>query len=244
MSDINERYIFYEHESKPSSIDYEKYRPYFLHVPIAKIRKTFENTTQFATSVMSGPNIKQTVQSPYPAHNVWRRNEPVATDTIYGEVPAICSRGQTMAQIFVGRKSLIIDIYGMGTEKEFVNTLEDVIRKRRAMDKLISNSAALEISWHVKDVLRALCIDNWQSEANYQHQNFAKHRWGHAKRHIQWYMNWRNVDANAWLLCSQWVADVMNHTAEKSLGWQTPLQVLTGQTTDISILLVFLFWDM
>jgi len=35
----------------------------------------------------------------------------------------------------------------------------------------------------------------------------------------------------------------MNHTAEKSLGNCTPLQVLEGTTIDISILLYFLFWD-
>ena len=56
-------------------------------------------------------------------------------------------------------------------------------------------------------------------------------------------MNWRNVDAEAWLLCLEWVADVMNHTAEQSLGWRPPLQLLSGQTIDISIMLMFLFWD-
>ena len=35
----------------------------------------------------------------------------------------------------------------------------------------------------------------------------------------------------------------MNLTAEQSLGWRTPIEVLTGQTPDISILLPFLFWD-
>ena len=47
----------------------------------------------------------------------------------------------------------------------------------------------------------------------------------------------------AWLLCLEWVADAMNLIAEASLGWRTPLEVLTGQTQDISILLVFIFWD-
>ena len=51
-----------------------------------------------------------------------------------------------MAQLFIGRKSLIIDVYGMSTEKQFVNTLEDVIRKWGAMDKLITDSAAVEVS--------------------------------------------------------------------------------------------------
>ena len=35
----------------------------------------------------------------------------------------------------------------------------------------------------------------------------------------------------------------MNHTAERSLGWRPPLEVLTGETLDISIMLIFLFWD-
>jgi hypothetical protein len=57
-----------------------------------------------------------------------------------------------------------------------VNTLEDVIR-RGAMDKFITDSARVEISKQIVDILRSLCIDAWQSEPHYQHQNFAEHRW-------------------------------------------------------------------
>ena len=230
-------------ESTPKPVDYEKYRPYFLHVPKEKVKKTFDATTRYATNVMSGKNILQTTNSPYPALNIPRRNEPVATDTIYAEVPAVASGGCNRAQIFVGRKSLVIDVYGMSSDAQFVNTLEDVIRKRGAMDTLISDSARVEISERVKTILRNLFIKDWQSEPNYQHQNFAEHRYRHIKRNLQWYMNYRNVDPSAWLLCLEWVADVMNHTAERSLGWRPPLEVLTGETLDISILLVFLFWD-
>ena len=35
----------------------------------------------------------------------------------------------------------------------------------------------------------------------------------------------------------------MNLTSERSLGWRPPLEVLEGVTKDISILLLFLFWD-
>ena len=230
-------------EVKKKPIDYERYKPYFLHVPIEKIRMTFSNSTQDAVNVMSGTRIEKTIKSPFPAHNVWRRNEPVATDTIFAKVPAIGTGGQTMAQFYVGRKSMVIDIYGMATEKEFVNTLEDIIRKRGAMDKLISDSARTEISARVKDILRSLCINDWQSEAQYQHQNFAERRWQHFKKNLNWYMNYRNVPPEAWLLCAQWIADVMNHTAEKSLGWRIPMQIISGETVDISILLLFLFWD-
>ena len=58
-----------------------------------------------------------------------------------------------------------------------------------------------------------------------------------------WVMNRCNIPGKAWFLCLQWVADVMNCTDEESLGWHPPLEVLTGKTQDISILLCFMFWD-
>ena len=68
---------------KTAPPDYKKYRPYFLQVPEEKVRKTFENTTQYAIGVNTGKHITNTFKSPFPAHNVWRRNEPVASDTIF-----------------------------------------------------------------------------------------------------------------------------------------------------------------
>ena len=56
-------------------------------------------------------------------------------------------------------------------------------------------------------------------------------------------MNWRDVWPSAWLLNLEWICDVHNLTAQKILGWRTPIEVLTGQTPDISILTCFLFWD-
>jgi hypothetical protein len=132
---------------------------------------------------MSGHRIIQTIQSPFPAHNVWRRNEPVASDTIFSEVAAM-HQWPNDGPDFVGRTSLVIDIYGMSSEKQFVNTLEDVIRKGERWTSslptaLVSNHTSLqrrvEISKRWRN-LRALCIDDWQSEPNYQHQNFAEHR--------------------------------------------------------------------
>jgi hypothetical protein len=140
-----------------------------LNVPVKKVKKTFKNTTQYATNVMAGDHIMQTIQSLYPALNVMWRNEPVGMDTIYARTPANGTRGQKMAQLFMGRISHdVADIMGMHNEAQFINTLEDVIHKRGAMDKLISNSAQVEISKWVKDVLRAMIIDNWQSKPNYQ----------------------------------------------------------------------------
>ncbi len=227
---------------RKSKIDYRTYAPYFLQVSEEKIRKTFENTTQFATNVLAGHKIKQVHKAANPAMNIWRRNEPVATDTVYAQVKSI-AQGYTMAQVFIGRKSLVIDIFGMNNQAQFVNTLEDEIRKRGAMDKLISDGATTEISRRVQDILRALMIKAWQSERDKQKQNFGEQRWCKLKFNTDWVMNMRNIPPEFWFLCAEWCADVMNHTAEKSLGWKPPLEVLTGQTVDISKLLYFMFYD-
>ena len=86
-------------------------------------------------------------------------------------------------------------------------------------------------------------IGHWKSEPYYQHQNFAKHQWGHIKANLEWLMAFLDVDPDCWLLALKYVCDVMNLTAERSLGWCPPLEVATGQTQDISILLYFMFWD-
>ena len=117
--------------AKPKTVtakepDYESLRPYFLQVPKEKVVKTFRRSTQYGLKATGGYHLGQTFKSPFPALNVWRRNEPVASDAIFAETPAI-NGGQTMAQFYCGRKSLVIDIFGMNTEKEFVNTLLDVI---------------------------------------------------------------------------------------------------------------------
>ena len=52
-----------------------------------------------------------------------------------------------MAQVFVGKDSLVSDVYPMNFSKQFVNI------RFRAMSKLISDYAQVEISNKVKDIL-------------------------------------------------------------------------------------------
>jgi hypothetical protein len=73
---------------------------------------------------------------------------------VFSDTPAADS-GVTAAQIFVGRESLVADAYGLKTDKEFVNTLEDNIRERGALDKLISDCAKAEMGSRVKQIIRA-----------------------------------------------------------------------------------------
>ena len=117
--------------------------------------------------------MKRHLESRNPALNVPRRHEVVAIDTVYSDTP-VDDIGVKMAQRFVGKESLVSDIYPMRSGKQFVNTLEENIRRRGAMDKLISDSVKNEISHKVKDILRAYNINDWQSEPYHQNQNPAE----------------------------------------------------------------------
>ena len=141
----------------------------FRRFPSSETKHTLSNTTQYGHTLLATHSIMDTLKSRFPANNVHRRHEPVATDTIFADVPAIYSGGCKMAQGYVGRYSMVADAYLMKSEKEFVQTLTDTIRHRGAMDMLISDRGEAEISNRVKDILRMYVIEDFQSEP-YQHQ--------------------------------------------------------------------------
>ena len=94
------------------------------------IRDTFKHTTQWGASVGTFL-MKRHLKSRNLALNVPRRHEAVATHTHYSDTPAIDS-GVKLAQLFVGKDSLLSDIYPMRSGKQFVNTLEDTICRHGA----------------------------------------------------------------------------------------------------------------
>ena len=61
--------------------------------------------------------MKRQLKSRSPALNVPRKHEPVATDTIFSDTPAVDS-SVNQAQLFVGRDSLVADVYPMKSGKQ------------------------------------------------------------------------------------------------------------------------------
>jgi hypothetical protein len=52
-----------------------------------------------------------------------------------------------------------------------------------------SASAKVEISARVKDVMRAMVVDDWQVEAHYQHQNFSERGYRDVKARVNLILN-------------------------------------------------------
>ena len=226
--------------TKHNEPNYESLRPKFGWLSTDIIRETFQRTTQYVR--LPGSEIlKKRYKSPYPALNVFRREEPVAMDTVYSDVPAI-DDGSTCAQLYVGTKSMVADVYGMKSEKQLVSTLEDNIRERGAMKLLISDSAQSEISKRILDVLRTLCIPSWQSEPYQQHQNPCERRYQDVKRMTNTLLDRTGSLASMWLLAMTYVCFLLNHTYNGSIR-TVPITVATGSTPDISPLLQFTWWE-
>ena len=241
---IPNQYVFRanQHDVSPETPDYENFRPNFGWVNVDTVQKTMEQSTQWGVSRPNTFPMKKHLKSRNPALNIPRRHEPVATDTVFSDTPAVDSVIK-QAQVFVGRDTLVADAYPMKSEKQFVNTLEDNIRRPGAMDKLLSDSAKTEISNKVMDILRAYHISNWHSEPYHQNQNPAEWRYRTIKSCSNTVMNRSGALANCWLLCLIYVCYVLSHIACTALDGKIPLLALTGITPDICIILLFTFYQ-
>ena len=132
-------------EASPKEPNYISMLPNFHWAPIKTIKETFKASTQFVLELLDRVGLCHSLKSANPALNIPYQQESVATNMVFLDTPAI-DDGSMYAQIFVRRKSLVTDVYGMKTDQEFVNILEDNIRKRGAMNKLISDRAKAEVS--------------------------------------------------------------------------------------------------
>ena len=235
-------YIANLHQGSSQEPDWNALRPFFAWTSPSSIQDTFNVTTRHGSAPHTQDYIKKHFKSRNPVFNIPRRSEAVATDTIFSDTPAV-DDGSTMAQFFCGRDTLVCDAYGIKSTKQFINTLSDNIRKRGAMDTLISDGGKYEMSKRVTDLLRSLFIQDYQSEPYHQHQNKAENHFGLAKHYTNTVMNTSGCPAFCWLLCLQYICVVLNHLASPTLQGICPVQAFEGTTPDISFLLHFSFYE-
>ena len=116
------------------------------------------------------------------------RSEHSPPDYVYADVSAV-DDGYMGAQIFIGTKYEVCDVQRLKSPSQFVNALEDNIRKHGAMDKLISDRAQTEIGKWALDILHALFISSWQSEPHQQQQNPSEHKYQTLKQYTNTILN-------------------------------------------------------
>jgi hypothetical protein len=227
----------------PKQHDFNRLQPNFGFVPANRIQKTIENTTQFCRLDSRLP-LRKHFKSRFPAANVSRLNEVVATDTFFSDVPAhddgiLGHGGTTEVQIYCGTTSLITSAHPMKSESDMPGTLLDFIRKIGAPNALFSDNAKAQTSKIVQKILRMYAIDDFQCEPHHQHQNPAERRIQDVKRMSNTLMDRTGTPNKFWLLCLLYTVYVINRLATESLNWKTPMEAAFGQKPDISALLAF-----
>jgi hypothetical protein len=99
-------------------IEYNQLRCFVGWIPTATIKRTFDCTTLWAPRYSAGHYpLRKHFKLGFPALNVHRRQEAVATDTIFSNTPAV-DNSSTCAQIFVGMDTLVTDAYGIKSDGE------------------------------------------------------------------------------------------------------------------------------
>jgi Reverse transcriptase (RNA-dependent DNA polymerase) len=231
----------------PKQHDFVRLKPNFGFVPVDRIRHTIDNTTQFARADARLP-LRRHFKTRFPAANVNRLNEVVATDTFFSDTPAhddgiLGHGGTTMVQLFCGVTSLLTAVFAMSSESQMPGTFEDFIRKYGAPKGLFSDNAKVQIGSAVKAILRLYAIADFQCEPHYQNQNPAERRIQDVKKLSNQLMDRTGTPEQYWLLCLYFVVYLLNRLATESLEWKTPLEKATGQVPDISPLLAFRWWE-
>jgi hypothetical protein len=163
------------------------------------IKNPFENTIQYSR-ILTGTLLKRTFKSPNTALNVGRRNVAVACDIVYYDTPDI-NDSFVAAVIFVGIDSQVTYIYGIKTDNQFVNTLEENIIDRGAPHNLISDGSQVIIIDKIGDILRNLCIKIWQSEPYQQQKNPAERCYLTLKTVANRITDHTGASPKTWLLC-------------------------------------------
>ena len=226
---------------KPGERDWETLRRFFSWASVELVEKTFQAMMQVGR-LSNAVYLREHCRSPNPALNVHRHQEPITTDYVYADVPAV-DDGSMGAQIFMGMGSEVCDTQGLKSPKQFVNSLEDNIRKCGAMDKLVSDRVKTEIGQHEQDILQALFISLWQCKPHQRQQNLAERKYQMLRRYTNTTLSRTGAPPNTWLLCLLYVCFLLDRLACQSLQWRTPPEALEGSTPDISPLLHFSFWD-
>ena len=94
-----------ERDITPKEPKYSSYIPNFVWQSTEVVKRTFEATTQYIWLPVS-THLTRHFKSPFPALNVKRREESVATNTVYADVSAVdCAH--TQAPFYCGTSSLV-----------------------------------------------------------------------------------------------------------------------------------------
>jgi hypothetical protein len=218
-----------------------QYIEYLGYRPVDIVRKTLENTSQLAKTILQFP-MRRHVRARFPWLNCNRLRETVATDTYFANVRAI--GGATCAQVFYGVQSHMINVYGMKSESEMPEAYKDFIREEGAPNILRRDNSQIQSGKRTTSINREYFIKDEFTEPGHPQQNPAELRAvKFIKNHTQVLLDRTGAPENCWLLACEYIADIHNVCADESIGYRIPREVRHGGLQDISAFLEYRFYE-
>ena len=139
---------------------------------------------------------------------------------------------------------MLTEVFGMKTESEMKDTLQDLIRKWGARHSLLSDNAKSEVSQTVKDILQVYNIKDLQTEPHHPNQNPTEQRIQEVKKLVNWILDHTGAPECLWHLCLVYLYYLLNRLLHKQLKDRTPYKKAIGETPDILVLLQFHFYQL
>ena len=212
----------------------------FIYRPKHIIEDTIKHTTALAKGEHRTP-FRRHIRSRFPQLNVKRINETVASDTLFGAKAAI--GGITCAQLFVGITSAAVAVFPLRSESDGPEALQDYIRMVGAPVAMRTDNSKMQLGTAWKRILRRMIIRNENTEPHHPWQNFAERTIGTLKRQVNVLLDRTGAPENTWMLALEHVTYVWNRSSASRNNGRTPIEVQTGETPDISALLLYDFYE-
>ena len=205
-------------------------------------RKTLEGTTRLVPTVEAETRDypRGHKKTRLPMLRPFRINDTATLDIFHSTLPSVRGYRKFLMCSLVFSK--LDDVHLMRAENQTVGCWLDFIRRIGAPNTVITDCAKIFQGKDFLSSLRLNVIDNHYSEPHEQNGNPAERSGGAFKTDLLLLFNktpWAPL--NYWCYATEWLNVVRKYRCRKSLHWRPPLQIVNGETLDISLLRFYWF---
>ena len=200
------------------------------NIGLEQARKTVKVTTQKGVRIFTHP-IERRLRTRQTHLKYPTLRTTVYSDTMFSTVKGI--KGHSCGQVFATDFGFI-DFKPMKSKSESGHKFEEFIQDFGIPAVLLTDGAAEEKGGAFGDAVKRYHIFHKLSEPYSPWQNRAEAAIRELKKGVSRKLRQTGAPKRLWAYCSDWVARVKQRTATELCDGDTPLQVLTGETVDIS----------
>ena len=202
-------------------------------------RLTMECTTQLAIVDLRRDVPKSF--KPNPALTKNRVDELLSMDTIYAK--HVSREGTKMSELFVYTTSKYLFVFPLKLRSEVSTALVACMIAHGIPKELRNDNAKENVSAKLEALLRDYMVKHSFSDPYNQHRNPSERWVGYIVRRVILILEHSGAPPVEWWSALMYAVYVHNRTANRNLGWKTPISCKDGYDPDISEINVFAFYQ-